>query len=148
MGAIPGMIQDLLCISQLATSPLFLKRWTEYWVLFPERNAEIPAVWCIATFDTSHPQHNSRCMGPKGKSWILYKTKRRVCRLKISSKVRHDTKHKMYYCFYKRVQRNDTLKKKKTSSQLDTSRKIIRAVWDIKGRTDMQYYNFSPSFGA
>ena len=34
--------------------------------------------------------------------------------------------------------------KKHCSSQLDTSRKIIRAVWDIKGRTDMQYYIFSP----
>ena len=26
------------------------------------------------------------------------------------------------------------------------SRKIIHAVWDIKGRTNMQYYNFGPSF--
>ena len=51
MGAIPGMIQDLLCISQLDTSRHFLKRWTEYWMLFPAQNAEIPAVWCVETFD-------------------------------------------------------------------------------------------------
>ena len=24
------------------------------WVLFPERNAEIPAAWCVETFNTSH----------------------------------------------------------------------------------------------
>ena len=35
------------CSSQLDTSRHFLKQWSEYWVLFLERHAEIPAVWCV-----------------------------------------------------------------------------------------------------
>ena len=58
----------------------------------------------------------------------------------------HDTRHITYYSFYKRGQGNYIyLKKTSCYSLLDTIPKIIRAVWDIKGRMDMPY-NCWPSF--
>ena len=134
MGVVPGMIQDLLYISQLDTSRHFLKRWTEYWMLFPERNAEIRsirvirnitrAVWDLKRRVEYYMKRSAECADKRyrAKSGMILDTR---CIIVSTNECRETI------LFFKT---------KNCSSQLDTSRKIIRAVWDIKGRTDMQYY--------
>ena len=145
MGAIPGMIQDLLCISKLDTSRHFLKRWTE-WCYFLNETRKFRL--CDVLKRSIRVIRNITRAVWDLKRRVEYYIKRSAeCadkRYRAQSGMILDKK--MYYFFHKQVQGNDTFLKKKCSSHLDMSRKIIRAVWDIKGRTNMQYYNFSPSF--
>ena len=141
MGAIPGMIQDLLCLSKLDTSRHFLKRWTEWCYFLNEtrkfrlcdvlkrsirvvRNI-IRAVWDLKRRVEYYIKRIADCADKRYRAqsdMILAHTR---CIIFSTNKCRETI----------------LFSKKKT-----ISRKIIRAVWDIKWRTDMQYYNFSPSF--
>ena len=146
MGAIPGMIQDLLCISKLDTSRHFLKRWTE-WCYFLNETRKFRlcdvlkrsirvirnltrAVWDLKRRVEYYIKRSAECADKRyrAKSGMILDTR---CIIVSTNECRETI------LFFKT---------KNCSSQLDTSRKIIRVVWDIKGRTDMQYYYFSPSF--
>ena len=146
MGAIPGMIQDLLCISKLDTSRHFLKRWAE-WCYFLNETRKFRL--CDVLNRSIRVIRNITRTVWDLKRRVEYYIKRSAeCadkRYRAQSGMILDTRCIIF--FHKQVQRNDTFfKKKNCSSQLDTSRKIICVVWDIKGRTDMQYCYFSPSF--
>ena len=136
MGAIPGMMQDLLCISKLDTSRHFLKRWTE-WCYFLNETRKFRlcdvlkrsirvirnitrAVWDLKRRVEYYIKRSAECADKRyrAQSGMILDTR---CIIFSTNKCRETILFS---------------KKKNCSSQLDTSRKIIRVVWDIKGRTD------------